>query len=171
MNRAALSLGSNLGDRLRMLHTAVRCLQQQGITILAASDVYETPPWGMTDQPLFLNACVVVETKLSPQDLLRILKKTERQLGRKEGPRWGPRSIDLDILLYDDLLLDTSELSIPHRSLPERPFVLRPLCDIAPDWKSPRSGKTVAEMAMDADQKEMAKLLKIAPLRTSGMKK
>ncbi len=171
MIRAALGLGSNLGDRLGMLRSAVRSLQRQDITILAASEVYETPPWGMTDQPLFLNACVIVETEFSPQDLLRILKDTEKQLGRKEGLRWGPRAIDLDILLYDDLLLDTSDLSIPHLSLPERPFVLRPLADIASDWKSPRSGQTVAEMAKDIDPKEMAELLKIVSLRPRGTKK
>ncbi|NLB83304.1 MAG: 2-amino-4-hydroxy-6-hydroxymethyldihydropteridine diphosphokinase [Synergistaceae bacterium] len=171
MSRATLGLGSNLGDRLGMLRSALRSFQRGGIPILAASDVYETPPWGVTDQPLFLNACVVVGTVLSPQDLLLFLKKTEKKLGRKEGLRWGPRAIDIDILLYDDLLLDSPALSIPHLRLHERAFVLRPLADIAPDWKSPRSGQTVAEMAKNIDPKEMAELLKIVPLRPQGTKK
>lgn len=171
MIRAALGLGSNLGDRLGMLRSALRSLQRGGITILAASDVYETPPWGVTDQPLFLNACVVVATELSPEDLLLFLKETERTLGREEGPRWGPRAIDLDILLYDDLLMDSPALSIPHLRLHERAFVLRPLADIAPDWKFSRSGLTVAGMATGMDPKEMAALLYIVPLRPRGTKK
>ena len=168
MISAALGLGSNLGDRLDMLRSSLRCLQRAGMAILAASDVYETPPWGIADQPLFLNACVIAGTELSPQDLLFFLKETEKQLGRKEGLRWGPRAIDMDILLYDDLLFDSPPLSIPHIRLPERPFVLRPLCDIAPGWNSPRSGRTVAEMTRDMDPKEMAELLKIVPLRPLG---
>lgn len=171
MIRAALGLGSNIGDRLGMLRSAVRSLQREGMTILAASDVYETPPWGVTDQPLFLNACVVVGTELSPEDLLLFLKETEKKLGRKEGLRWGPRAIDLDILLYDNLLLDSPALSIPHLRLHERAFVLRPLADIVPDWKSPRSGQTVAEMAEDIDPKVMAELLRIVPLRPLGTSK
>ena len=164
MNPAALGLGSNLGDRLRMLRSSVRCLQRGRMTILAASHVYETPPWGVTDQPLFLNACVVVETDLSPEDLLFFLKETEKQLGRKEGQRWGPRAIDLDILLYGDLLLDSPTLSIPHLRLAERAFALSPLSEIAPGWKSPRSGRTVAEMAGALTPDEMGDLVKIVPL-------
>ena len=171
MIRAALGLGSNLGDRLGMLRSALHSLQRGGMVILAASEVYETPPWGVTDQPLFLNACVIAGTELSPVDLLLYLKETEKKLGRKEGLRWGPRAIDMDILLYDDLLLNSPALSIPHPRLHERPFVLRPLADIAPDWKSPRSGLTAAEMAKNIDPKEMAKLLKIVPLRPRGTKR
>ena len=171
MIRAALGLGSNIGDRLGMLRSAVRSLQREGMTILAASDVYETPPWGVTDQPLFLNACVVAGTELSPEDLLLFLKETEKKLGRKEALRWGPRAIDLDILLYDNLLLDSPALSIPHLQLHERAFVLRPLADIVPDWKSPRSGQTVAEMAEDIDPKVMAELLRMVPLRPLGTSK
>lgn len=170
MIRAALGLGSNLGDRLGMLRAALRSLQRGGMAILEASDVYETPPWGVTDQPLFLNACVVAGTELSPEALLLCLKETEKKLGRKEGLRWGPRAIDLDILLYEDLLLDSPGLSIPHPRLAERPFVLRPLADIAPCWRSPRSGQTVKEMAKNIDPREMAQLLKIVPLRPGRTK-
>ena len=168
MIRAALGLGSNLGDRLGMLRSSLRSLESGGMTILAASEVYETPPWGVTEQPLFLNGCAIIGTERSPEDLLFFLKETEKQLGRTPGLRWGPRAIDLDILLYDDLLQDSHDLSIPHLRLPERPFVLRPLADIAPDWVSPRSSLTVAGMLRALAPEAMTALLKIIPLRPRG---
>ena len=127
-----IALGTNLGERLDNLRTAIAALAP-GVLMLTKSHVYETPPWGYEDQPAFLNMVVKVETGLEPEPLLTYLKQIEAGLGREKSVRWGPRLIDLDILFYDDLVIDTPPLVIPHPRLHERAFVLVPLADVAPD--------------------------------------
>lgn len=127
-----LALGTNLGDRLANLRAAIAALAPQA-RVLAESRIYETEPWGFSEQPAFLNMAVRAETDLAPADLLAFLKSLETDLGRTPTFRNGPRLIDIDILFYDDLILDIPPLVIPHPRLHERDFVLVPLADIAPD--------------------------------------
>lgn len=129
MTAVYIALGSNLGDRLANLRAAVAALDERGIAVTARSSVWETPPVPV-DQPPFLNAAVAVETSLEPAALLRELKAIEHALGRRTGPRWGPRPIDLDILFYGDERFETPELTVPHPRIAERAFVLAPLSDI-----------------------------------------
>jgi 2-amino-4-hydroxy-6-hydroxymethyldihydropteridine diphosphokinase len=127
-----LSIGSNLGDRAKNLGTAIVLLAPKIQPVLQSS-IYQTEPWGYSDQPSFLNQVIKVETTLEPLDLLIYLKEIESQMGRQETFRFGPRLIDLDILFYDELILDTPKLTIPHPRLYERAFILIPLAEIAPD--------------------------------------
>jgi 2-amino-4-hydroxy-6-hydroxymethyldihydropteridine diphosphokinase len=143
-----LALGTNLGNRLFNLSTAINNLTPQ-MKAKKKSPVYETPPWGFADQPAFLNQVVMVETYESPERLLKHLKRLETTLGRVPSFQNGPRLIDIDILFYDDVMLDTAQLVIPHPRLHERAFVLVPLADIAPDLVHPALYKTVREMLAD----------------------
>ncbi|HSL46843.1 MAG TPA: 2-amino-4-hydroxy-6-hydroxymethyldihydropteridine diphosphokinase [Anaerolineales bacterium] len=145
-----LALGSNLGDRLTNLKQAINSLTPQ-MDVKAKSQVYETPPWGYEDQPKFLNQVIKAKTYLDPEPLLKHLKRLEVALGRKESIRNGPRLIDIDILFYDDRVLDTPSLVIPHPRLHERAFVLLPLMDIDPDLVHPVSKKSVRAMAAACD--------------------
>jgi 2-amino-4-hydroxy-6-hydroxymethyldihydropteridine diphosphokinase len=145
-----LALGTNLGDRLANLQQALAALPPL-VRLLAASPVYETPPWGYVDQPAFLNQVVQAETGLDPHALLSTLKQVETSVGRQATFRYGPRLIDLDILFYDDLLLNTPELTIPHPHIPERAFVLVPLADLNPDLLHPSLAKTVRQMLEGID--------------------
>lgn len=129
MARAYLSLGSNLGDRRRFLSEAVATL---GPSVVAVSPVYETAPVGGPDQEQFLNIVVELDTDLAPRELLSVCHRLESGAGRVRVQRWGPRTLDVDILLYDDLQLDDPDLQIPHPRMYDRRFVLAPLRDIAP---------------------------------------
>lgn len=140
-----LALGTNLGNRAANLKEAMAALAPQ-LDVKEKSSVYETPPWGHTDQPMFLNQVLKAETYLEPEPLLKHLKRLEIALGRKETFQYGPRLIDIDILFYDDLVLHTPSLMIPHPHLHERGFVLVPLMEIAPDLVHPVTKKTVREM-------------------------
>ena len=140
-----LGLGSNLGDRMDNLRRAVtRLAAFAGIE--ACSRVYETAPLHLLDQPAFLNMAVRIRTLLEPAPLLGALKEIERSLGRKAGVRWGPRLIDLDILLYDGVVLAEERLEIPHPRLTERRFALAPLADIGAAAAHPLARRTVAEL-------------------------
>ncbi|NJN44873.1 MAG: 2-amino-4-hydroxy-6-hydroxymethyldihydropteridine diphosphokinase [Anaerolineae bacterium] len=145
MSKTYLALGTNLGDRLANLKGAIAALPPT-VRVIRESSVYETEPWGFENQPNFLNQVIEAETTLPPTDLLHHLKSLENQLGRKPSFQFGPRLIDLDILFYDDLVLDTLALSIPHPRLHERAFVLIPLADIAPDFIHPVYQKTIREL-------------------------
>jgi len=128
-----IGIGSNLGNREKNCLDALKILEKKGIVVKKKSSLYETAPWGVTDQPRFMNMVVEVETELEPHKLLRTLKDIERQVGRGETFKWGPRIIDLDILLFNDLFLRNDILQIPHPLMHKREFVLKPLCEIASD--------------------------------------
>jgi 2-amino-4-hydroxy-6-hydroxymethyldihydropteridine diphosphokinase len=145
-----LALGTNLGDRLANLRAAIDALLPE-IRVIAESNIYETPPWGVEDQPAFLNMAVKCETALEPESFLKRLKQIEVQIGRVESFRWGPRLIDMDILFYDDLVLESESLTIPHPRLHERAFVLVPLAEIASGFIHPVLKKTVKELARNVD--------------------
>jgi 2-amino-4-hydroxy-6-hydroxymethyldihydropteridine diphosphokinase len=145
-----LSLGSNLGDRLGNLRNAISNLPPT-VSHIIQSAVYETQPWGYSDQPDFLNQCIKAETSIGPADLLAYLKDIEVKMGRQETFRFGPRLIDLDILFYDDIVLDTPTLTIPHSRIAERSFILIPLADIAPDLYHPVLHKTIQQLKTGMD--------------------
>lgn len=139
-----LALGTNLGDRMVNLTQAL-VLLTPFTQLRAWSKVYETPPWGYLDQPAFLNMVIEVETDLKPIDLLEKLKFLEEKIGREKSFRFGPRLIDLDILFFDDLVLHTERLEIPHPRIAERAFVLAPLAELAPERILPAGGQSIAE--------------------------
>lgn len=141
-----IGIGSNLGNRQDNCREAIRQLSLRGVTIVKASSMIETEPWGVPDQPPFINMAIEAETDNVPDRLCAILKDIEMQMGRTESVRWGPRVIDLDILFYDDMVLDAPELKIPHPHLHERPFVLIPLAEIAPERVHPVFKKSVREL-------------------------
>ena len=145
-----LALGTNLGDRPTNLRSAVVALSP-AIVDSQTSPVYETQPWGIIDQPAFLNMVLKGETSLKPLELLDCLKHLEIALGRVPSRQWGPRKIDMDILFYDEIILASSELTIPHPHLHERAFVLVPLADLAPGLRHPILQKTVAELMVSMD--------------------
>jgi 2-amino-4-hydroxy-6-hydroxymethyldihydropteridine diphosphokinase len=151
---AYIALGTNIGDRLKNLQTAIGAMPPE-VTVKRVSTVYETAPWGVLDQPDFLNQVIEVETELAPAALLHHLKSIEARMGREQTVRYGPRRIDLDILFYDDLVLEQSGLRIPHPRLHERSFVLAPLADLAPHLRHPELGKTVQEMLARLDTSDV----------------
>ena len=149
MSLAAIGLGANLGDAAATLREAIAELARLPQTgLLRASRLYRTPAWGVTEQPDFINAVAAVETALSPRDLLDALLAIERSFGRTRlgGERWGPRTLDLDLLLYGDAVIDEPGLRVPHPHLHERAFALLPLAEIAPEATIPGIGN-VAEIA------------------------
>ena len=146
MNTAYLSLGSNLGDRAAFLNEALQRLETAGAHVVRQSSIHETEPQDFGEQPWFLNMAVEVETDLTPMELLAVIQKIETEMGRQRTIPKGPRTIDLDILFYENLILKTPELEIPHPRLTQRLFVLDPLTEIAPDLQSPVTGKAVREL-------------------------
>ncbi|AHJ96790.1 2-amino-4-hydroxy-6-hydroxymethyldihydropteridine diphosphokinase [Hymenobacter swuensis] len=144
MPTAYLLLGSNLGNRATILLEAVRQLEASAGVVLAVSGLYETAAWGLEDQPAFLNQAVSIRTSLTPNQLLTACQAVEQQAGRERLVRWGARTLDVDILLYDTLVLDTPQLQLPHPRLPGRRFALVPLAEIAAHVLHPALDRTVA---------------------------
>ncbi len=133
MAEALIGLGGNLSDVAATIEQALAALEADGVRVLARSSNWRTPPWGKTDQPAFVNACILAETGLEPRALLDLCLEVERRLGRRREERWGPRVIDLDLLDVDGRVIDEPGLTLPHPRLSERAFVLVPLAEIAPD--------------------------------------
>lgn len=159
MALALLGLGGNVGDVRATLDRAVADFcDGAAVRLLARSSDYETPPWGVTDQPAFVNLCLKVETALAPRDLLARALAVEASLGRDRatGRRWGPRPVDIDILAYGDLVLPEDDLTLPHPRMAERAFVLVPLLEIAPDWRI--GDATVRELAARIDATGVTRL-------------
>ncbi len=143
-----LGIGSNVGERQKFLNGAAAALKQvPNVKIVWASSVYETDPYGKVDQPKFLNAALEIETTLLPTELLARVKSIEESIGRTKTEAWGPREIDIDILLYDGLVHTDEALTVPHPELEKRKFVLVPLREIAPDLVHPIHGMTISELA------------------------
>lgn len=149
MKNVYIGLGSNLGDRAENLHAARERLEASGVRIRRGSSLYETEPRGMLDQPWFLNQVIEAETTLYPRQLLARLLTIEREMGRLRMTPNGPRTIDLDILLFGNAVIHAAGLEIPHPRMAERRFVLEPLAELAPGLRPPRGRRTVREMLAD----------------------
>lgn len=145
MAKVYIGLGSNLGDKEQNIKCALEKMKDAGLTILKVSSFVATKPYGVLQQPDFLNAVCLIQTQFTPQQLLELLKDLEKQIGRQESERWGPRIIDLDILLYDDTIIKEDYLCIPHADMLNRRFVLEPLAQIAPNLLHPVTGKSMKE--------------------------
>ena len=143
MTRAYVGVGANLGDRRATIRAALAALPE----VIAVSELRETAPVGVVDQPPFLNGAAALETELSPRELLDLLLAVERRLGRERRERWGPRTIDLDLLLYGDEAVDEPGLTVPHPRLHERRFALEPLLDLDPDLAVPGHGRVTDLLA------------------------
>ena len=147
----AIALGGNLNTPAETFNNALTRLNDHPkITVAARSPWYSSPPMG-PPQPDYLNGCALLETSLSPNELLQVLLETETGLGRVREVHWGPRTLDLDLLLYGDRLIESDHLTVPHPGLGDRAFVLQPLTDIAPDWVDPRSHKTIQQLLQTVD--------------------
>lgn len=143
-----LSIGSNRGDRTAFLSKALEALTNSDVIELGrVSHCYETEPAGVTGQPAFLNLAAEIETVLEPLELLKAIKAIEKKLGRVPTERWGPREIDIDIILWADRVMRSEVLTLPHKEFRNRAFVLVPICEIAPNAVDPETGQTVAELA------------------------
>ena len=158
--QTAIALGSNLGDSLAILEAAIDTLNQlPHIHVKTHSSWYETAPIG-PPQPNYLNGCAILEVQLSPEMLLKTLLEVEQQFDRVRQEYWGPRTLDLDLLLFEDLILDTPDLKVPHPRMTQRAFVLKPLAEIAPDWIEPVSGSAIAQLVKTVDCSGVTLLIK-----------
>lgn len=143
---AYILLGSNMGDRKQKLQQAMERIAKDAGSVTSSSSIYETEPWGVKEQAFFLNQVIEIKTEMAPAELLMALKKTEEAIGRTGQTKWGPREIDIDILYYDELIIDTENLKIPHPQIPNRNFVLIPLMEIAGDYIDPLTQRTVDDI-------------------------
>ena len=153
--RVFIGLGSNVGRRRKRIEGAIALLRAlPGVKVIKQAAWYETEPVGMEDQRWFINTVVEVETELTPQELLRHCKGIEREVGRRERGRFGPREVDLDLLLHGDLVLEEDGLVLPHPELHRRRFVLEPLCELAPELVHPRLGRSLRGLLADLDERK-----------------
>ena len=160
MGTAYLLTGSNLGDRASSLQKANALIAQSCGKIISFSSLYETAPWGLLEQPAFLNQAIAVETSLEPEELMQALLEIEAAMGRIRDARYGPRIIDLDILLYDQVIMEQPILRLPHPALPQRRFALTPLAEIAPALIHPVLQKNIQELLAECtDDSDVQKKL------------
>ena len=155
MHTAYVALGSNLGDKEGNLRRALELLEQRGVEVVKTSTFICTEPYGVTDQPQFLNGVCQVRTSLAPLALLHILLAIEQEMGRVRLRHWGERNIDLDLLLYEDVVMDTPELTLPHPDMQNRDFVLLPLAEMAPEIIHPTLQKTIHELVICLSAREL----------------
>ena len=146
MNGIYIALGSNIGDREGNLKRALDMLEESSVHIIKKSKFYETKPYGVADQPDFLNDVAEFSADMQPIDLLHTMQDIERRMGRERKRHWGERNIDLDLLIYPNVIMDTPELTLPHKDMENREFVLRPMTEIAPDLVHPVLGSTMQEL-------------------------
>ncbi|KEJ00232.1 2-amino-4-hydroxy-6-hydroxymethyldihydropteridine pyrophosphokinase [Clostridium botulinum A2B7 92] len=146
MHTAYVAFGSNMGEKENYIKRALEKIEERKMKIIKVSSIYETEPYGVLDQDSFLNGVVKIETNLTPEDLIEELLNIEKQLDRVRERRWGPRTIDLDIIFYDDLIINEKDLVIPHKDMENREFVLKPLCDIDENFIHPVLKKSVREL-------------------------
>lgn len=159
MNKAVILLGSNIGDSQGHLINALQLLADSVGEIVAKSGVYQTQPWGNTDQASFLNLLIILETSLSPEKLMEALLSIENQMGRQRITKWEPRIIDLDIIYFNDWIINSEHLSIPHPLMQERKFVLAPLVQILPDFMHPVLGMDSKSLLMACSDESEISLL------------
>lgn len=149
MSKVWIALGSNMGEGRKNLDLAIKMMSERGVLVEKVSTYIETEPYGYTEQDNFVNAVCIAETKLSPRELLEVLLKIELDMGRVRIIKWGPRIIDLDILFYEDLIIDEEDLKVPHIEIQKRSFVLEPMNEISPDKIHPVFKKTVHQLLLD----------------------
>lgn len=149
MSKVWIALGSNMGEGRKNLDLAIKMMNERRVLVEKVSTYIETEPYGYTEQDNFVNAVCIAETKLSPRELLEVLLKIELDMGRVRIIKWGPRIIDLDILFYEDLIIDEEDLKVPHIEIQKRSFVLEPVNEISPDKIHPVFKKTVHQLLLD----------------------
>ena len=160
---AYIGLGANIGDPRQQLKEALaRLAATEEVEVVKVSSFYLNPPLGPPDQPWYVNAVAQVRTRLTPEELLRVLHRVERELGRVRRERWGPRLIDLDLILYNGVILSGLDLRLPHPEMHRRSFVLVPLAEVAPQAWHPALKKTAAELLAELDPKDWQNLEKLA---------
>lgn len=152
MNTVYIAFGSNLGEMNSVIEKAMLLIEQRGMKIVNKSNIYETKPYGYTDQPNFINGAIEVQTLLSCRKTLIDLLAIELELGRVREFRWGPRCIDLDIIFYNNEIYDEEDLKVPHQDMQNRDFVLKPLNDICPDYVHPIFKKSVRDMLLQLNK-------------------
>lgn len=156
-HQAFVAVGSNLGERENYIQMGIEALKaRKDCKVEQVSEIITTSPYGVTDQPDFLNGMIKMRTLLTPWELLRVLQETEQQAGRERLTRWGPRTLDLDIIFYDDQVIDARELQIPHPDMRNREFVLKPLAELAPYLRHPLFQKTVGQMLKELENADTA---------------
>jgi 2-amino-4-hydroxy-6-hydroxymethyldihydropteridine diphosphokinase len=156
MNKVYIAFGSNIGDRYKAVENALSMLEKRGLKVTKKSKIYGKEPYGYTEQPIFINGAVEIETELSCREVLKTLLSIEKELGRVREIRWGPRTIDLDILFFNNEVYDEEDLKVPHPDMQNRFFVLEPLNDICPDYVHPILNKKVSEMLSELKAKQKA---------------
>ncbi|MCX7942258.1 MAG: 2-amino-4-hydroxy-6-hydroxymethyldihydropteridine diphosphokinase [Dictyoglomaceae bacterium] len=155
MHKAFIGIGTNLGDKIKNIDEALNRLKDKGLNIIKISSIIETEPYGYKNQDNFLNAVCLIETDLSPFELLDLLLEVEKEMGRVRTIKWGPRIIDLDIIFYDDLIINHEKLIIPHPDAHNRIFVMEPLLEIEPNFLHPILKKTVREIYLDLKRRSI----------------